>query len=148
MASRQFTALNMTWKRKLAGCWPRIIRTKNGLQRCGAKAVTCRRRRIDESNSTQRSIERFNFLDIVRWNLRQDIAVSRVDFFHRRCAFFAEAYVGIVAISSFCPGGEIHDADPYAGKRSSGYVIAVPIAVAHLPVPCHLIQARTQRVCG
>src|SRR6476660_4817233 len=98
MGSSQFAAWRMTWRRKLAGSWRQIIRTRSGLRKCVAKEVMCRHRSLSKAVAPL-SIKPLNLLDVMRGKLRQHVAVSRVDFCHRRGAFFDNADVGLVAIS-------------------------------------------------
>src|SRR6476661_8750592 len=84
----------------------------------------------------------------MRRNLRQHVAVSRVDFSHWRCAFPADAYVGFVDVFVAHASGKIHYSNTYSGKRDGGYIIAIPVTIADAPLPLHLVQARAQRVSG
>src|ERR1041385_7728502 len=84
----------------------------------------------------------------MRRKLRQHVTVSCVDLSHRCRAFFVNADVGFVAISGFRACGKIHNANAYPGEWLGGNVIAVPVTVADVPLPCHLIQTQAQRVCG
>src|SRR5260221_14233643 len=91
-------------------------------------------------------VKPFNFLNVMRGNLRQHVAVSRVNPGHRRLAIFVDADVGFVSIAAVHASGKIHDADTYAGEGPGGHVVPVPVAVAEVPLPRHLIQARAERV--
>src|ERR1041385_1756755 len=97
---------------------------------------------------TATSVKPFNLFDIMRGNLRQHVTVSRVDFSHRRCAFLADTYVGIVDVFVADASGKVHDANAYARKRHRGQVIAIPVTVADAPLPRDLVQARAQSVRG
>ena len=92
------------------------------------------------------SIKPLNLPDVTCGKLRQYVTVSPVDFSHWRCAFFADVDVGLVMKSSFGAAGNIHNANTDAGKWPSDNVIAIPMVVVHLPMPCHLIQTVAQLV--
>src|SRR5579864_6138351 len=83
----------------------------------------------------------------MRRDLRQYVAVGSVNLGHRRGAILIEPYIGIIEISSFRLRRKIDNADTHSRTWPGNHVVAIPIAIAHLPAPGHLVQARTQGVC-
>jgi len=91
-------------------------------------------------------IERFNFPDVVRGNLRQYVAVGSVNLGHGRGAFRGDANIGLVNVFVIHASRKVHDANAHARKRPGREVVAVPVAVANMPFPREFIQARAQPV--
>jgi hypothetical protein len=85
------------------------------------------------------SVKPFNLFDVVRGNLRQHVAVSRIDFSHGCSAFLADAHVGFVDVFIAHASRKVHDANANTGKRHGSKVVAIPVTVADAPVPRHLV---------